>query len=136
MTTYTGTAVTSGFTYNTDLSDDVSLVRFHIGDTNEEGFYLDNGTIQYFVTAGSVGSAVIACIKYIISQLSKPDFRLDWMAVSNMEAARKGFENLLAQKVAEFGLPLYTASSTISQPYRADSKQDSDVGVYDGSTEQ
>jgi len=124
------------YSFDASLGTDVSLVRFHVGDTNVEGYYLEDETIQYFVTAGSVGSAVIACIKYIISQLSKPDFRLDWMAVSNMEAARKGFENLLAQKVAEFGLPLYTASSTISQPYRADSKQDSDVGVYDGSTEQ
>ena len=123
------------FTFDASLGDDVSLVRFHIGDNNVDGYYLEDETIQYFVTAGSVGSAVIACIKYIISQLSKPDFRLDWMAVSDMKSARAGYEDLLNKKVAEFGLPLYTASSTISLPYRADSKQDSDDGVYDGSTE-
>ena len=123
------------YSFDASLADDVSLVRFHIGDNSVDGYYLEDETIQYFVTAGSVGSAVIACIKYIISQLSKPDFRLDWMAVSSMADARKGYEDLLAKKVIEFGLPLYTASSTISQPYRADSKQDSDDGVYDGSTE-
>jgi len=123
------------YSFDASLGDSVSLVRFHIGDNSVDGYYLEDETIQYFIDAGSVGSAVVACIKYIISQLSKPDFKLDWMSVSNMEAARKGFEKLLNEKVAEFGLPLYTASSTISQPYRADSKQDSDDGVYDGSTE-
>ena len=123
------------YSFDASLGDNVSLVRFHIGDNSVDGYYLEDETIQYFIDAGSVGSAVVACIKYIISQLSKPDFKLDWMSVSNMEAARKGFEKLLNEKVAEFGLPLYTASSTISQPYRADSKQDSDDGVYDGSTE-
>jgi hypothetical protein len=123
------------YSFDASLGDDVSLVRFHIGDNSVDGYYLEDETIQYFVDAGSVGSAVIACIKYIISQLSKPDFRLDWMSVSNMEAARRGFEKLLNEKVTEFGLPLYTASATISQPYRADSKQDSDDAVYDGSTE-
>jgi hypothetical protein len=123
------------FTFDAALGDDVSLVRFHIGDIDADGYYLEDETIQYFVTAGTVGSAVIACIKHIISQLSKPDFRKDWLAVSNMAEACKGYQALLAQKASEFGLPLYTASVTISQPYRADSAQDSDEWEYDGTTE-
>jgi len=123
------------YSFDASLADDVSLTRFHIGDNSADGYYLEDETIQYFVTAGSVGSASIECIKYIISQLSQPDFKLDWMSVNNNDKAREGYQNLLDKKVVEFGLPLYTASSTISQPYRADSKQDSDVGVYDGSTQ-
>ena len=125
------------YSFDASLGDDVSLVRFHVGDNAVDGHFLEDETIQHFVTAGTVGSAVVACIRYIISQLSKPDFKLDWMSVSNMEAARKGYQSLLAQKAAEFGISAnsVTITSTISQPYRADSKQDSSTGVYDGATE-
>jgi len=125
------------YSFDASLDDDVSLVRFHVGDNSVDGHYLDDETIQYFVTAGTVGDAVLACIKYIITQLSKPDFKADWMSVSNMAAARKGYEDLLIKKAAEFGLSPtgITMNSTISLPYRADSAQDSSTGVYDGSTE-
>ncbi len=92
---------------------------------------------------GSVGGAVIASIRYIISQLSSPDFKLDWLSVSNKEA-RAGFELLLKQKAQELGVSLgATASSTINNAYRADSDQYTsstrvsptvdETGVYDGS---
>lgn len=126
------------FTFATDLSTDLAKVRFHIGDTDSDGYYLADETITALLTSeGSVGGAVLACIKYIISQLSKPNYKLDWMAVSDMQEARKGFEKLLVQKGHEFGISPtgITISSTISQPYRADSDQDSDEWAYDGTTE-
>jgi hypothetical protein len=121
------------FTYDPALSTNVSLVRFHIGDTNEDGAFLADETINYLVTTYSVGEAVVRSIQYIITQLSQPDFRLDWMQVSNKEA-RAGYEKLLKEKAQEFGIRLskLTPTSTISQPYRADSYQDSDDAVYDG----
>ena len=90
-----------------------------------------------------MGGAVIACIKYIITQLSSPDFKQDWMSVSNAEA-RKGFQELLKVKAQEFGVALSnaTATATISLPYRADSDQytsstrqqstSDNTSVYDG----
>ena len=117
------------FFFNPALSDDVSLVRFHVGDTSDEGHYLEDETIQHFVTAGSVATAAIACIRYIITQLSQPDFKLDWMSVTNAEA-RKGFETLLKQKQQELGVSTATAKSTISHAHRADSHENVD-GVYD-----
>ena len=122
------------FTYDPALSTNVSLVRFHIGDTNEDGAFLADETINYLVTTYSVGEAVVRSIQYIITQLSQPDFRLDWMQVSNKEA-RAGYEKLLKEKAQEFGIRLskLMPTSTISQPYRADSYQDSDDAVYDGS---
>ena len=121
------------FTFNVALTDDVSLVRFHIGDTNTDGHYLEDATINYFVTNSGVSTAVIRCIQYIITQLSQPDFRLDWMSVSN-QAAREGYEKLLKTKAIELGVSLSGAyaASTISLPYNADSYQDSSTSVYDG----
>lgn len=121
------------FTYDPALSTNVSLVRFHIGDTNEDGAFLADETINYLVTTYSVGEAIVRSIQYIITQLSQPDFKLDWLSVSNKEA-RAGYEKLLKEKAQEFGIRLskLTPTSTISQPYRADSYQDSDDAVYDG----
>jgi len=121
------------FTYDPALSNNVSLVRFHIGDTNEDGAFLADETINYLVTTYSVGEAVVRSIQYIITQLSQPDFKLDWLSISNKEA-RAGYEKLLKEKAQEFGIRLskLTPTSTISQPYRADSYQDSDDAVYDG----
>jgi hypothetical protein len=108
------------YSFDNSLGDDVSIVRFHIGDNHDEGHYLEDEEIQYFVTAGSVGSAIISCIKYIISQLSIPNFRKDWLSVTN-EQARAGYENLLKVKQQEFGISDATVTSTISHAHRADS---------------
>lgn len=114
------------YTFNAALADDVSLVRFHVGDTNTDGHYLEDETIQYFVTNYGVSKAVVRCIVYIITQLSQPNFRLDWLSVSN-EQAREGYEKLLKQKAIELGVSLSgaVASASISLPMRADSYQDS-----------
>ena len=131
------------FTFDAGLETDLAKVRFHIGDTNENGAYLADETIEALVTSeGSVGGAAVSCIRYIISQLSSPDFKQDWLSVSNKEA-RMGFEKLLKQKAQELGVSLgATASATISLPYREDSYQyssttrteatDENTDSYDG----
>lgn len=134
------------FTFNTSLSTDLAKVRFHIGDTSEDGAYLTDETINALITSeGSVGGAVIACLKYIITQLSVPTFRKDWLSVDST-AARKGFEDLLKVKAQEFDIALSTTiitTATIGLPYRADSYQYTSVtrettesdedGIHDGS---
>jgi len=117
--------MTDTFTFDNTLATDLAKVRFHIGDVSSAGNYLWDETINALVTSeGSVGGAVVASIKFIITQLSSPDFKQDWMSVSNKEA-RAGFENLLKVKAQEFGVSVsnVTATSTISLPYRADSDQ-------------
>ena len=118
------------FSFDPTLAHSIDIVRFHIGDTDENGYFLEDETIQYWITADGVNKAVISCIKYILSQLSKPDFHLDWLSVSGMAQAREGYEQLLAQKQVELGIVTYSASATISQPYRADSLQDTDDEDY------
>jgi hypothetical protein len=119
------------YTYSPALSDDVSLVRFHIGDKSDEGHYLEDEEIQYFVTDSGVGTAVVRCIQYIITQLSQPDFKKDWLSVSNGEA-RKGYESLLVKKAQEFNISISGAvmASSVSLPFRPDSYQT--VGTQDG----
>jgi hypothetical protein len=117
------------FTFDTSLATDLALCRFHIGDVNEEGHYLEDETIAYFVTNYSLGEAVVSCISHIITQLSAPNFNQDWLNVSLGEA-RKGYETLLAQKKIEFGISRIIPTATISLPYRADSNQDSSVSTY------
>lgn len=123
------------FTFDNTLSTDLAKVRFHIGDTSSAGNYLWDETITALVTSeGSVEDAAIACIRYIITQLSIPDFKLDWLSVSNKEA-RAGFEKLLKDKASEFEINLtrgISISSSMSNVTRADSYQDED-SEYDGS---
>lgn len=122
------------YTFDVALATDLAKVRFHIGDTNENGAYLADETITALLTSeGSVGGAVVACIKFIITQLSSPNFKLDWLSVSN-EQARQGFEDMLIKKSQEFGIALsgLSASATVSLPSRADSDQTDNV--YDGTS--
>lgn len=136
--------MTETFTFDNTLASDLALVRFHIGDTEEEGNYLWDETIEALITSeGSVGGAVIACIKYILTQLSSPDFKKDWLEVTK-SSARRGFETLLRIKSQEFGISLgATATASIGKPYRDDSYQysstsrtettDEETAVHDGS---
>ena len=132
------------YSYDINLANDEDLVRFHIGDTNTNGNYLEDETITAQLTiTGSVGGATIACLKYIITQLASPDFKQDWMSVSNKEA-RAGFEMILKNKAQEFGISLGASmTSTIKHPYRDDSDQytsttrdtttQEEKQIYDGS---
>lgn len=117
------------YTYNPSLADDVSLVRFHLGDNHDKGHYLEDEEIQYWVTATDVETAVLQCIKYIITQLSSPDFKKDWLQISYKEA-RAGFEKLLDEKEQEFGVKTGAiSSSSVSLPWRADSHSTSTDAV-------
>ena len=122
------------FTFAPSLNTDLALVRFHIGDTSEEGAYLADETITALLASeGSVGAAVIASIRYILTQLSTPNFKKDWLSV-DYKTAREGFENLLKDKAQEFDVKLtkgIVISSSISSVSRADSYQSSND--YDGS---
>jgi len=117
------------FTWVGDLSTDLDKVRFYIGDTDSSGYYLEDATITALLNAGSVGSAVIAGILYIIRQLNKPDFKADWLQVTNAEAV-KGWERHLTAMRQEFGIPAIAAS--VVHVYRADSYATSEPDYSEG----
>lgn len=112
------------FTYKFALDNDTSLVRFHIGDTSEDGHFLEDETINKWLTDGdSVEETAVRCLKYIITQLSVPNFRADWLTVSN-EEARKGYETILKKLSQEFGVSSgVTLGSEVTGSWRADSEQ-------------
>ena len=118
------------FTWDTTLSTNLALVRFHIGDTNSSGYWLTDETITALLTSeSSVGGATIAALKYIIAQLSRPDFTADWLHVSNGEA-RKGYQAMLAEMRREFGVPAVSCSAV--HVYRADSLATEEPDYSDG----
>ncbi len=109
------------FTFGEDLTDDNDYVRFHCVDTLSPGFMSDALITSLVAVESSTNTAVIAGIKYIIGRLSRPDFKADWMSVSNANA-RKGYQSLLREKQREFGISALTA--TVTHTYRVDSDQD------------
>jgi len=119
------------YTFDPSLADDVSYIRFQIGDTNTSGMFLQDETIQaIFDMSDDYGDAIVECIQYIITQLSQPNFSLDWLNVSGMESARVGYEKLLERRKVEYSIQRMEVTSTIALPYRADSNQDSSVSTY------
>ena len=109
------------FTYTEDLSVSRDFVRFHTGQVVDEQSFLSDEIIASLVsTTGSKEAAALAGIRHIISRLSTPNFRADWLQIDN-ESARRGYEKLLTDKKNELGLGLPVASAV--HTYRVDSAQ-------------
>lgn len=90
------------FTY--DLSNgfsDLERVRFHIGDTVSSAARFSDEEINAITTEfGSWQAAVIACLEFIVTKLSEPNFRADWLQV-DLDTGRKSYEALLERKRLE-----------------------------------
>ena len=116
------------FTYDPNIGNDISFVRFHVGDTSSDGYYLQDEEINFFVVGQGREKAVLRCISFIITQLSIPTFKKDWLEVSAADAI-KAFESLLTRKSVEFGIPIskVKAASVIIHPKRSDSNQTDNV---------
>lgn len=109
------------FTFSAALTTDRDKVRFYTGDTTESESYLSDELITGVLTVeGTYQKATVACILYIITQLSDPDFRADWLNVSNSKA-REGWLRLLDEMRRKFNIAAVTATAV--HTYRADSLQ-------------
>lgn len=109
------------FTYTEDLTVARDYVRFHTGDTvSDQSFLSDEIITSLIAVEGSNNAAVIASLRYIMTRLSQPNFRADWLQVDNA-SARKGYETILREKEREFGLSRMSTSEKTA--YRADSSQ-------------
>jgi hypothetical protein len=118
------------YTFDPALADNVSLVRFHCGDNHDEGHFLENETVQYFITLdnGEIGKAVVKSIQYIITQLSTPNFSVGWMNVST-GTALAGYEKMLIRKAQEFNLNIsgVIAATSVKNVSRSDSYQTDNI---------
>jgi hypothetical protein len=96
-------------TFDPALGNSISKVRFHVGDTDVNNAMLQDETITaLLVSQGTIEKAVIAILLHLISEMSRPNFRADWLQVDH-DSALKGLRDLLAEKRAEFGIPALTA---------------------------
>ncbi len=112
------------FSYTASLIDDVSRVRFEVGDTTEAEAYLSDEEIQALLDeeGGSVGKAAIRCCEFILRKLNKPNFKADWLEV-DYKNARDGFRLTLLELRRRWS---GAAASGASYGYRVDSQQQSE----------
>lgn len=113
------------FSYQPGLTRDLDKVRFYSSDTDENGFYVPDATITALLAELSDWHIVtLEILRYIISQLSQPDFHADWLSVSNASALQ-GFQDLLALRMRQFGVGAGRPIASSHHSYRADSRQTS-----------
>lgn len=109
------------FTY-VPFTTDRDRLRFHLGDTDSSvAKFQDEELDAIILEAGGWQAGVIWCIRNLLAKMQGPDFRADWLQISQLDAARKAYERLLKAKEAEFGLS--NIASGAVHVYRVDSQQ-------------
>lgn len=109
------------FHFDPTLSDTVSVIRMHIGDTDPYKVAIQDEMIDaLYALNGSdpnqLGVTVIQCLKYLQALVARPDFKADWLTITNKDAyARYGQQ--IRVKQAELGVQ----TSTTRRFYRYDS---------------
>jgi hypothetical protein len=113
------------FTYTPATSPTATtLVRYHVSDTVEaSAIFTDEEIEMVLAVEGSVGKAVVSLINAIIGRLSRePDMTVDWLTIS-WRRSSDAWMKLLDQKKQEFGVGVFTISTTAVNPFRIDSLQ-------------
>lgn len=103
------------FTYGYDWNAvEMHRVRFEVGDTGEKdeagtvvGYFLEDEEITALLGLDDATwqTASLMAIRAIIAKLSRPTFQADWLKVDNT-VALKSYRALLAEKSAEYGIPI------------------------------
>ncbi|MGJ3241168.1 MAG: hypothetical protein ACFE0Q_20830 [Anaerolineae bacterium] len=96
------------FSYGYDLAnDDNDRVRYEVGDTDPDGFFLHDEEITGLLALDGATwqTASLAAIRGIIGKLSRPSFTADWLRV-DPKVALDSYRKLLAEKQDEYGLDL------------------------------
>jgi hypothetical protein len=83
--------------------------------------FLEDETIDAILVAFSdnIGLSVVSCARAIAAQLRRPDFKVDWMSVSNQVAAAESYDQMAEDKASEWGVG--GQSSTVVYTERRDS---------------
>jgi len=108
------------FTYTPSATpDDITRVRYHIGDTVEAtAIFTDAEITMEIAESGGWQLAVLNCIRSIIAKLSaEPNFTADWLRV-DYATALAGYQKLLALKANQFGMSAGTTSPIASATVR------------------
>jgi hypothetical protein len=92
--------------FDPSLPTDRDRVRHEIGDVDPERMFLDDETIDALLALFSddLGLTIVNCVLAIAAQLRRPDFKVDWMSVSNQVAAAQSYDQMAEDKAAEWGI--------------------------------
>lgn len=104
-----------GFTYTPGSPDDITRVRFHIGDTTEAtALFPNDDEITFAISeVGTWEKAVLYCIENVLARINAdPDFTFDELKI-DQDSGRKHWVTLLGIKRQQFGLSV-TQSSSVS----------------------
>jgi hypothetical protein len=113
------------FTYTPATSPTATtLVRYHVSDTVEaSAIFTDEEIEMVLAVEGSVGKAVVSLINAIIGRLSRePDMTADWLTISWRRSA-DAWKAILDDKKKEFGVGMFTVTTTAVDMFRKDSLQ-------------
>lgn len=108
------------FTYNLTNPNDITRVRYHLGDTDEPTAIYQDEEIAFAISEnGGWQRAVISLIKGCIVRLAhEPDMTADWLTI-NWRRSSDAWRSMLREKQAEFGLGA-TVNSGNQQVTRVD----------------
>lgn len=118
------------FTYNLSPANDITRVRFSVGDTDSSTAVFSDEEINFRLTEdGDWKHAVIACLESMISRMAaSPNFTADWLTVNN-NSGLQYYTKLLALRRQEFGISGVVMNTIYT--YRADSNQTT-APTFDG----
>lgn len=113
------------FTYTPSSPTDITRVRFHVGDTDEDAAMFSDEEITFVISEQATWQkAVIACIQAQIARIgSSPSFTADWLKV-DQTSALAAWQRLLTEKRRELGVaavvgtgqPVYRSDSLMTEP--------------------
>ena len=111
------------FTYNLTAPNDITRVRFAVGDNRADAPIYDDDEITFILSeVGSWQRAVIACLRGIITRISaEPDTQADWLRVE-WGRSMEGYRAMLEEKKSEYGLQDTIVGLSVPV-YRSDSLQ-------------
>lgn len=113
------------FTYTPSATPtDLTLIRFHIQDTVEAyAIFSDEEIEMILAVQGSIGKTVVSLIQGIIQKLSfEPDMTADWLTIS-WRRSSDAWKLMLDEKKKEFGVGMFTVTTTAVDMFRKDSLQ-------------
>lgn len=110
------------FNYNPAIPDDVTRVRFHIGDRAEAVAWYQDEEIDFAIDEeGGWKPAVISLLTGMIVEIGRePQMRADWLQI-NWAGSVEALQAALAEKRARFGIAARSGSAKAT--YRSDSLQ-------------
>lgn len=111
------------FTFATPFNN-ISLVRFNIGDVNSDRAIFTDEVIQAAIDYyGTWQIATVNLIQNIIMQLSSnPDFKADWLQ-SDYKTSLQYYTDMITRVARQLGVPYGQIQASAGFIWRPDSRQ-------------